>query len=75
MYGSSPTETSPLRSKYQIGFVRVSATSGRSRWRVFQTWCEETMSDSPPSRARAMQRRPTMSESSAWKNCLFSNFY
>jgi len=28
------------------------------------------MSDSPPSRARAMQSRPTRSESSAWKNCL-----
>lgn len=28
------------------------------------------MSDSPPSRERAMQRRPTMSESSAWKNWL-----
>ena len=29
-----------------------------------------TMSDSPPSRALATQSRPTMSESSAWKNCL-----
>lgn len=28
------------------------------------------MSDSPPSRARAMQSSPTISESSAWKNCL-----
>jgi hypothetical protein len=28
------------------------------------------MSDSPPSKARAMQSKPTMSESSAWKNCL-----
>lgn len=31
------------------------------------------MSDSPPSRALAMQRRPTMSESSAWKNWLLSS--
>lgn len=28
------------------------------------------MSDSPPSRERAIQRSPTMSESSAWKNWL-----
>ena len=28
------------------------------------------MSDSPPSRARAMQSRPTMSDGSVWKNWL-----
>ena len=32
---------------------------------VFQTWWADTMSDSPPSRARATQSRPTISESSA----------
>lgn len=61
---------SPLRSKYQIGSIRVFRTSGRSAARVLKTWCEETMSDSPPSSALAMHSRPTISESSAWKNWL-----
>lgn len=67
---SWPSLTSPLRSKYQFGVTSVLITSGRSFCSVLNTWCVDTISDSPPSRALAMQSRPTRSAPSVWKYCL-----
>lgn len=67
IHSASPVEVSPLRSKYQFGVVRVSTTSGCLSCRTLKRRCVDAMSDSPPDRDLATQRRPTMSDPSVWK--------